>query len=65
MMAHIHTKLANADKIQALLNAVELLGSQCRTLPQNVLAIKIESLGHLAIEAEQALAELRNQTGIT
>ena len=65
-MNHLHTKAANADKIAAALAAVAALKATARVGPvtKELLRIRIESAAALASEAEAALDELRDQTGI-
>ena len=65
-MAHIHTKHANADKIRALLDAVQSLnGGDRNCVSKELLAVRIDSVAALGREAQIALDELKDQTGIT
>lgn len=67
MSGFIHTKKANADKIQALLTELDrIAGEHAGNAPYMSVALgcKVESLASLGREAQQALDELREQTGI-
>ena len=68
-MSYIHTKKANADKIQALLTELErlqgfMMDSGRGAYMSAALGPKVESACALGREAQIALDELKDQTGI-
>lgn len=69
MMNHLHTKSQNADKVQALIAAVHKLHqvtctSHSHGMRADLMRSNIESLNALANEADEALAQLREQVGV-
>ena len=67
MSKYVHTKEANADKIQALLTELARIADcHMSTAPYMSVALgpKVESLAALGREAQIALDELKDQTGI-
>ena len=68
-MTHLHTKSENADKLTALIVAVQQLHQAACTSQSHGMTVPrmraaIESLNHLASEADVSLTELMEQTGV-